>query len=320
MRNDNDTREFVKDFYGSAARNPEDSLCCPTTYPSEETDHIPPEVIDRFYGCGSPVSMAGILPGETILDLGSGAGIDCFIAAKKTGPEGRVIGVDMTDDMLKVANGSKTAVSDNLGYDNVEFRKGILEQIPVENRSVDIVTSNCVINLSPEKRKVFSEIWRVLGDHGRVVISDIVSGSEIPDHIKNDKQLLGECIAGALTENQLLSQLEQTGFYGLQVLNKTYWKTIESIDFYSVTVRGYKYEKSSGCVYKGQYAAYMGPFKVIIDEEGHVFPRNQPVEVCTDTAQKLSRPPYSGMFTITETDGDAQESSTCSSNGNGACC
>ena len=320
MRNADDTREVVRDFYGSAARDPQESLCCPTAYPSEDTDHIPKDVIDRFYGCGSPVSIAGIIPGETVLDLGSGAGIDCFIAARKTGPDGRIIGVDMTDDMLKVASESKITVSENLGYENVEFRKGFLEEIPVENRSVDLVTSNCVINLSPNKRKVFSEIWRVLRDHGRVVVSDIVSGSEIPDHIKNDKQLLGECIAGSLTENGFLSQLEQAGFYGLEALNKTYWKTIEIVDFYSVTIRGYKYEKTSGCVYKGQYAVYRGPFKVIIDEEGHVFPRNQPVEVCTDTAQILSRPPYSGMFTITEPDGNAQESFGCSPNGNGACC
>ena len=140
------------------------------------------------------------------------------------------------------------------------------------------------------------------------------------DHIKNDKQLLGECIAGSLTENRFLSLLEQAGFYGLEGLNKTFWKTIENIDFYSVTVRGYKYGKTSGCVYKGQYAAYMGPFKVIIDEEGHVFPRNTPDEVRPDKEHKLSRPPYSGMFTITEPDGNALESLGCSPNGNGACC
>lgn len=320
MQKTNDTREFVKDFYGQAATHPQENLCCPTVYPAEDTSHIPKDVIERFYGCGSPVSIAGIAAGETVVDLGSGAGIDCFIAARKTGPEGKVIGVDMTDEMLGVANESKSAVSEKLGYDNVEFRKGFLEEIPVETKSVDLITSNCVINLSPDKRKVLSEMWRVLGDHGRIVVSDVVSAGEIPEHIKNDKQLLGECIAGSLTENQFLSYLEQAGFYGLEVLNKTYWKSVENTDFYSITVRGYKFEKTAGCVYTGQYAIYKGPFKVAIDDEGHVFPRNQPVEICTDTAQKLSRDPYSGMFTVTEPGVNTTESCGSSTNGNGSCC
>lgn len=296
MRGTDDTREIVKGFYGNAAEKPQENLCCPTAYPSEDTDHIPKEVIDRFYGCGSPVSIAGIVEGETVVDLGSGAGIDCFIAARKTGAKGNVIGVDMTDEMLGVANDSKGVVSENLGYENVEFRKGFLEDIPVESKSVDLITSNCVINLSLDKRKVFSEMWRVLKDHGRIVVSDIVSDREMPEHIKNDQKLLGECIAGSLTESRFLSYLEQSGFYGLDVLSKTYWKSIENINFCSVTVRGYKFEKTSGCVYIGQYAVYKGPFKVVIDEEGHVFTRNQPFEICTDTAKKLSRAPYSGMF------------------------
>ena len=162
MQKSEDTREFVQDYYGKAAQKPREDLCCPTSYPTEDIGHIPQEVIDRFYGCGSPMSLAGINEGETVVDLGSGAGIDCFIAAKKTGATGNVIGVDMTDDMLKVANDSKSQVGSNLGYENVEFRKGFLEEIPVENKSVDLITSNCVINLSPDKRAVFREMIRVL--------------------------------------------------------------------------------------------------------------------------------------------------------------
>ncbi len=312
-------RETVRNFYSRAAESPEENLCCPGGYPAEDTSHIPRAVIDRFYGCGSPVGLAGITPGETVIDLGSGAGIDCFIAAKKTGPEGKIIGIDMTDEMLVVANECRGAVSKNLGYGNVEFRKGFLEDIPVETKSADLITSNCVINLSPNKRKVFAEMWRALKDHGRIVVSDIVSDRETPGRLKNDERLLGECIAGSLTENQFLSYLEQAGFYGLEVLDKVYWKTIENIDFYSVTVRGYKFQKTTGCVYLGQHAVYKGPFKVIIDEEGHVFPRNQAVEVCTDTAMKLSRPPYSGMFTITETDGKPGYN-RCNSSEDGSCC
>ncbi len=267
--------------------------------------------------------MAGIKEGETVVDLGSGAGIDCFIAAKKTGAEGHVIGVDMTDDMLKVANESIQQVSSNLGYENVEFRKGYLEEIPVDNKSVDLITSNCVINLSPDKRKVFGEMIRVLKDHGRIVVSDIISSQKIPESIRDNEQLLGECIAGALTEDQFLSYLEQVGFYGIEVLSKTYWKSIENIDFCSITVRAYKFEKTAGCVFIGQHAVYNGPFKVIIDEEGHVFPRNQAVEVCTDTAQKLSEAPYAGMFTILEPEQGTAEVSCCSpsaTNGNSTGC
>jgi ubiquinone/menaquinone biosynthesis C-methylase UbiE len=320
METKDQTRESVREFYGRAAREPQASLCCPGGYPAEETSHIPAEAIERFYGCGSPISLAGITPGETVLDLGSGAGIDCFIAAKKTGREGKVIGVDMTDEMLKVANENKGAVSESLGYLNVEFRKGFLEEIPADSESADLVTSNCVINLSPDKRKVFSEMWRVLKDKGRIVVSDIVSDREIPAHLKNDEQLLGECIAGSLTEDRFLSYLEQAGFYGIEVLDRKYWKSVEDVEFYSVTVRGYKFRKTSGCVYIGQYATYKGPFKVIIDEEGHIFPRNQAVEVCTDTASKLSAAPYSGIFIITEPDRKPEESVCCAPNGGGSCC
>lgn len=318
MQEKESTRELVKHYYGKAAAEPRENLCCPTSYPEEDTGHIPAQVIERFYGCGSPVSIAGIREGETVLDLGSGAGIDCFIAAKKTGPTGRIIGIDMTDEMLGVADASKAVVAENLGYDNVEFKKGYLEELPVEDKSVDLITSNCVINLSPDKRRVFAEMKRVLADHGRIVVSDIVSDRYIPESLKENEELLGECIAGALTENQFLSYLEQTGFYGLQVLNKTYWKSIDNIDFYSITVRGYKFEKTAGCVFIGQHAVYNGPFKVIIDEEGHVFPRNQAVEVCTDTAQKLSAAPYKGAFTIIEAKGNADEANGYSPNGN--CC
>lgn len=313
-------RSIVREFYGKAAEEPQEELCCPTKNSQEDTSHIPQEVLDRFYGCGSPTTIARVLAGETMVDLGAGAGIDCFIAAKKIGPMGKIYGIDMTDEMLKVANENKHLVAKNLGYDIVEFRKGFLEDIPVEDGTVDLITSNCVINLSPDKKAVFNEMWRILKDHGRIVISDIISEEETPPSLKLNKQLWGECISGALTEDEFMAWLEQAGFYGLQTLSKVFWKEVEGYSFYSVTLRGYKFEKKESCVYIGQKAIYHGPYKAITDEEGHLFPRNEPVEVCTDTAAKLSNLPYAGQFTILNAEEESAASYSCSPSEEGVSC
>jgi radical SAM protein with 4Fe4S-binding SPASM domain len=294
------SRAEVREFYGSAAEQPQAELCCPVQPDAEDLTHIPPEVVERFYGCGSPVSAAAPRAGEMLLDLGSGAGIDCFIASRRVGVSGRVVGVDMTDQMLGVARDSQPAVAAALGYDNVEFRKGILEVIPVDDAVTDVVTSNCVINLSPDKPAVFREIWRVLKDHGRAVIADIVSDEEVPQAMRADGQLWGECISGALSEEALLATMERTGFYGVSVLKKSFWREVEGVRFYSVTVRGYKFKKQADCRYVGQYATYLGPMKLVLDEEGHTFPRGVPVEVCTDTATKLRAAPYTDAFVVAE--------------------
>jgi len=311
-------RKVVRAFYGNAAEAPQEELCCPVQPNPEDLAHIPKEVVERFYGCGSPVGAAGIKPGETTLDLGSGAGIDVFIAAKKVGPTGRAIGVDMTAQMLAVARDAQREVADTLGYDVVEFREGFLEQIPTDTKSVDLVTSNCVINLSPDKPRVFAEMWRVLKDHGRIVVADIVADQEVPAHQRKDPRLWGECISGALTEEEFLAALERAGFYGLQVLNKSFWKEVEGFEFYSVTVRGFKFEKTAGCVYVGQTATYIGPFKGVSDEEGHWFPRNVAIEVCTDTSAKLSHAPYAGLFIVTGVSGTNDPSGGC--NPASGCC
>jgi MoaA/NifB/PqqE/SkfB family radical SAM enzyme/SAM-dependent methyltransferase len=297
-------RALVRDYYGKAAETPQAELCCPTKFDEEEIGHIPKAVIDRFYGCGSPVSAVDLRPGETFLDLGSGAGIDVFIAAKKVGAAGRAIGVDMTDPMLAVAAENRPLVAAILGFDVVEFRKGFLEAIPIETRSVDAVTSNCVVNLSPDKGRVFSEIWRVLKDNGRAVIADIVSGREVPPHLKTNAELWGECTVGALTEEGFVAALEKAGFYGIEILKKVYWKSIEGYPFYSVTARGWKFEKTAGCVYRGQRAVYLGPGKALVDEEGHTFPRGLEVEICTDTAAKLSAAPYNASFHVIDPEGN----------------
>jgi 7,8-dihydro-6-hydroxymethylpterin dimethyltransferase len=311
-------RAKVREFYGAAAEQPQAELCCPTKYDETAISHIPQDVLDRFYGCGSPMTTAGIREGETVVDLGSGAGIDVFIAAKLVGAGGRAIGVDMTDRMLHVARENQPRVAAALGYDAVEFREGFLEQIPVESKTVDLVTSNCVVNLSPDKPRVFEEIWRVLKDHGRVVISDIVSETDVPPHLKVNAQLWGECLVGALTQEQFLAALERAGFYGLEVLKKTYWKDVEGHPFFSVTVRGYKFEKTAGCVFKGHRAVYLGPGKALVDEEGHLFPRNVAYEVCTDTVAKLSNAPYRGQFAILEP-GEERAGYACCETSEGCC-
>ncbi len=336
-------RKIVQEFYSQAAEKPQVELCCPTKYDPEEVGHIPQEALDRFYGCGSPVTAADPQPGETYVDLGSGAGIDCFIAVKHVGPSGRVIGIDMTDQMLAVSRENQRKVAYALGYDVVEFRKGFLEEIPIADKTADVVTSNCVINLSPDKPKVFAELWRILKDHGRAVIADIVSDREVPPRLKVNEQLWGECIVGALTEEQFMAMLEQAGFYGLSIVKKTFWKEIparpndgeaggEGFRFYSVTVQGFKFEKTlgldqggqgRGCTYLGQTAIYRGPFKAALDEEGHLFPRNVAISVCTDTAAKLSHPPYDTFFTVIEPDGSRKELVTtecCPSSGRGTGC
>ena len=292
------SRLTVREFYGDAAEKPQAELCCPVQPDAADLEHIPMEVVERFYGCGSPVTAASLVAGESMVDLGSGAGIDCFIAAKRVGADGHVYGIDMTDQMLSVARDCQPKVADALGYDAVEFRKGFLEEIPVEDAAVDVVTSNCVVNLSPDKPRVFREIWRVLKNHGRLVVADIVSGDEVPPQMRADGQLWGECISGALTEEAFLAGIEKAGFYGVSVLKKTFWREVEGCKFYSVTVRGYKFEKKAACQFIGQYAVYLGPQKAVVDEEGHLFPRGESVEVCTDTAAKLSHAPYAGSFSI----------------------
>ena len=293
-------RKSVNKFYASAATQPQKELCCPTSYNPADLSHIPPEVLNISYGCGSPVTQANIKPGESVLDLGAGGGIDCFIAAKMVGERGRVIGVDMTDEMLKNANASREVVARNLGFDNVRFMKGFLEEIPLANECVDLVTSNCVINLSAQKEKVFQELFRVLRTGGRFVISDIVSEREVPVSMKRDKKLWGECISGAITEAEFFNVTKKSGFYGLGILNRYLYKEIEGFKFYSITASGYKYKKLKECMYTGQYAIYKGPFGSVSDDDGHTYLTGIPVEICTDTAWKLSNPPYKGMFLLSD--------------------
>ncbi|UCD14558.1 MAG: arsenite methyltransferase [Thermoplasmatales archaeon] len=184
---------------------------------TEEEIKAAPEGANLGLGCGNPTAMASLKEGETVLDLGSGAGFDCFLAANKVGKQGRVIGIDMTPEMIAKAKEN----AEKGGYSNVEFRLGEIEQLPIESNSVDVVISNCVINLSPDKKKVFYEAYRVLKPGGRLVVSDIVLVKELPDFIKNSVEAYVGCISGAILKNRYLELIKDAGFRDVTITDET---------------------------------------------------------------------------------------------------
>ena len=210
-------RESVREFYAAQARSGA-SCCGPsnTLYPQELIGEVPGEVANFSLGCGNPITAAALQPGETVLDLGSGGGLDCFLSARQVGEAGHVIGVDMTPEMLERARASAV----RMGVKNVEFREGYLESLPVEANSVDVVISNCVINLSPDKPQVFREIFRTLKPGGRLAVSDTVTNGPLPESVKKDMQAWGACVAGALDVNEYVSGLVAAGFSDVTVKPK----------------------------------------------------------------------------------------------------
>ena len=274
-----DQEKAVIDRYGSAAKSLENALCCPVSYNGKLLAAIPEEVLERDYGCGDP--SAHVREGETVLDLGSGGGKICFIASQVVGEQGYVIGVDMNPDMLELARGAAPLVASNLGYSNVEFREGRIQDLAsdpaavaaylsehpvrtaqdaldfeayaavqrrdhplVATESVDVVVSNCVLNLvRPEdKDQLFREIFRVTRVGGHVVISDIVSDEDVPRHMAENSDLWSGCISGAYREDLFLKAFIDAGFYGVRVLKRDEqpWRTVEGIEFRSVTVEAFK--------------------------------------------------------------------------------
>ncbi len=185
-------------------------------YGAEDTAGLPETVVEASLGCGNPVAFAGLQPGDTVLDLGSGGGIDCFIAAREVGPAGHVIGLDMTPEMIKLANENKTKV----GASNVEFRQGEIEDMPVDDASVDVIISNCVINLSPDKDAVFAEAFRVLRPGGRLAVSDIVTQGRLPDEVQRSVEAWVGCVAGALDEEEYLQKMRDAGFADVRVVSR----------------------------------------------------------------------------------------------------
>ena len=204
--------DVVRERYGEMARESH-SCCAPTFYDEALLTELPAEVTELSLGCGNPLESADLRPGETVLDLGSGAGIDCFLAARVVGSEGRVIGVDMTPAMLARAE----AARERMGLAQVEFREGQIEALPVDSDSVDVILSNCVINLAPDKALVFREAWRALKPGGRIAISDIVSAGAFAPELRADQEKWAECVTGAIPLDDYVALMREAGFMEIEV-------------------------------------------------------------------------------------------------------
>jgi arsenite methyltransferase len=330
------TENSVKSRYAAAAHQSEAALCCPVDYDARYLEMIPSEVIEKDYGCGDPSKY--VHEGETVLDLGSGTGKICFIASQVVGAAGKVIGIDMTDDMLEVSRRNAPVIAERIGYGNVEFRKGRIQDLGLDfwllekfladhpvtdgeslaameaesarirrdeplvaSDSVDVVVSNCVLNLvaSEQKEQLFREILRVLKRGGRAVISDIVSDEPVPDHLQRDERLWSGCISGALTEEGFLKAFEKAGFYGIEFLKfeSQPWQVVEGIEFRSVTVQAFK-GKDGPCMDHNQAVIYKGPFKEVVDDDGHRLRRGMRQAVCEKTFSIYGGAAYEDMFEL----------------------
>ena len=227
METKTDTKTLVQEKYGAAARqvresstaaccNPAFSCCDPITtnlYNEAEKSGLPPSAVLASLGCGNPTALIELKPGETVLDLGSGGGIDVLLSAKRVGPTGKAYGLDMTEDMLALARENQQQA----GVENVEFLKGEIERIPLPDNSVDVVISNCVINLSADKDRVLREAFRVLKPGGRFAVSDVVVRGEVPDEVRKSMLLWVGCIAGALEEKEYAAKLARAGFARISI-------------------------------------------------------------------------------------------------------
>ena len=325
-----DVESVVARRYSAGARKRQSALCCPTSYRPELLKIIPAEIIENDYGCGDPSRY--VRERETVLDLGSGGGKICYIAAQIVGARGRVIGVDFNDEMLALARKHQRQVGTTLGYHNVRFRKGKIQDLRLDyelldawlakhpvtdsktflalqsqisklrstrpmiaDESIDVVVSNCVLNLvnHDDKPQLFREIHRVLKRGGRAVISDIVSDEDVPAKLQANARLWSGCISGALREDAFVKAFENAGFYGVQILQRDHkpWRVVRGIEFRSITVAVYK-GKEGVCLERNQAVIYKGPFKEVLDDDGHRLQRGVRAAVCDKTFQIYSRPPY----------------------------
>src|SRR5215831_6864264 len=331
-----DYEAAVLQRYGNAAQEVESCLCLPVSYDRALLKIIPDEIIERDYGCGDPSRY--VRKGETVLDLGSGSGKDCYIVSQIVGANGKVIGVDFNPPMLELARRYQNAVGERLGYHNVEFRRGRIQDLKtnlelldcylqdnpvrsvadlakleeyqnkirhtqplIADESIDVIVSNCVLNLvRPEDKKaLFAELYRVLKRGGRVAISDIVSDEPVPEHLTQDPDLWSACVSGAFQEEAFLRAFEEAKFHGIQIedFGSEPYQTVEGIEFRAVTITAYK-GKEGPCIERNQAVIYRGPWKQVVDDDNHVLPRGVRIAVCDKTFKLYSQAPYEGQFIL----------------------
>lgn len=326
--------QTVRLRYSEGAVERQESLCCPVDYDAELLGLLPREIIEKDYGCGDPSRY--VRPGDIVLDLGSGGGKVCYLAAQLVGPEGRVIGVDMNDDMLALARRYQADMAEKLGGDRVRFIKGYIQDLALDvaameehlaahpvidaaslaglrawqaaqrhqcplfpDASVDLVISNCVLNLvdDAEKAQLVREIFRVLKPGGRVAIADIIADEPVPAAFKQDPELWSGCLAGAFQEQDFVAAFAEAGFSGIRLdkWSESPWRVIEGIEFRAATllaVKGHGRE----CLDCGHAVMYRGPYAEIHDDEGHAFPRGERIAVCERTFRFLTEGPFKGDF------------------------
>lgn len=323
MTSDNkfDAKANAKDYYGQQLQSTSDlktSACCPSdsipNYIKPLLANIHDDITDRFYGCGSPLPEA--MKGCTVLDLGCGTGRDVYIASQLVGETGFVYGVDMTEEQLTVAKKYVSYHTKKFGYNepNVSFHLGEIEDLKsagIEDSSIDLVISNCVINLSENKNKVFEEIFRVLKPGGELYFSDVYSSRRIPIELKKDPILHGECLSGALYIEDFRRTLQNIGIPDYRITSKrlfdigdnTIAEKLSEIDFYSITIRAFKLDVlEDRCEDYGQIATYLGgiensPEAFCLDDH-HLFQKGTPESVCGNTAAMLEDTRFSPYFKI----------------------
>ncbi|MBI5497484.1 MAG: methyltransferase domain-containing protein [Deltaproteobacteria bacterium] len=330
--------DAVRSRYTHAATSAEVGLCCPASSNPGLLAAVPHEILERDYGCGDPTRH--VSEGATVLDLGSGAGKACYMLSQVVGRNGRVIGVDMNDEMLALARRHLASFNRKLGFSNLEFHKARIqdlrldlsamdtylrdhpvrssddlaraeahaaalraEQPLIANESVDVVVSDCVLNLvrGEDKGRLFGELHRVLRRGGRAVISDIVSDEDVPAHLQADPDLWTGCVSGAMREDRFLEAFERAGFYGISIVDRQAkpWRTVEGIEFRSLTVIAHR-GKEGPCWDRKQAVIYRGPFKEVRDDDGHVLRRGARVAVCDKTFRIYARAPYREHFDFVE--------------------
>jgi SAM-dependent methyltransferase len=316
------TLENVKEYYGkilTGAKDLKTSACCsiealPPRH-REILSLVDDEIMEKFYGCGSPIPPA--IEGCTVLDLGCGTGRDVYLASRLVGPEGFVIGVDMTDEQLAVARRHRDAQMKRFGFPrpNVDFRQGYIEDLAsmdIKDNSVDLVISNCVINLSPDKERVFAEIFRVLKPGGELYFSDVFSGRRVPDELRKDPLLYGECLSGALYIEDFRRLLARLGCPDYRVVsrrpitidNQEVEAKAGMVDFHSMTVRAFKLAGLEDiCEDYGQTATYLGtipehPHRFPLDDH-HLFIAGKPMLVCGNTAAMVNETRFARHFKVT---------------------